>query len=75
MNKPFKLLILVGSPRRTGNSATLAEAVQRGAEAAGTEVLLRFIDDFIRSNSMIFLKKAGMALSEYSVDHQRREFK
>lgn len=49
MNKPPKLLILVGSPRRTGNSATLAEAVQRGAEAAGTEVSLRFIDDFITS--------------------------
>lgn len=49
MNKPSKLLILVGSPRRTGNSATLAEAVQRGAEAAGTKVSLRFIDDFIAS--------------------------
>lgn len=49
MNKPSKLLILIGSPRRTGNSATLAEAVQRGAEAAGTEVSLRFVDDFIGS--------------------------
>jgi multimeric flavodoxin WrbA len=49
MSKPLKLLILVGSPRRTGNSATLAEAVQRGAEAASTEVSLRFVDDFIAS--------------------------
>jgi multimeric flavodoxin WrbA len=49
MSKPLKLLILVGSPRRTGNSTTLAEAVQRGAEAAGTEVSLRFVDDFIAS--------------------------
>ncbi len=49
INKPSKLLILVGSPRRTGNSATLAEAVQRGAEAVGTEVSLRFVDDFIAS--------------------------
>lgn len=49
MTKPFKLLILVGSPRRAGNSATLAAAVQRGAEAAGTHVSLRFIDDFIAS--------------------------
>ena len=40
-----KLLILVGSPRRAGNSATLAAAVQRGAEAAKIEVSLRFIDD------------------------------
>jgi multimeric flavodoxin WrbA len=49
MNEPLKLLILVGSPRRTGNSATLAEAVQRGAETSGTQVSLRFIDDFIAS--------------------------
>ena len=49
MTEPRKLLILVGSPRRTGNSATLAKAVQRGAEATGTQVALRFIDDFISS--------------------------
>lgn len=42
-----KLLILVGSPRRNGNSATLAEAVRRGAEAAGSDVTLRFLDDYI----------------------------
>lgn len=40
MNKSLKLLILIGSPRRGGNSATLAEAVQRGAQAAGTETSL-----------------------------------
>jgi multimeric flavodoxin WrbA len=44
-----KLLILVGSPRRAGNSATLAKAVQRGAEAAGAQVALRFLDDYISS--------------------------
>lgn len=44
-----RLLILVGSPRRAGNSATLARAVQRGAEAAGTHVCLRFIDDFMQA--------------------------
>lgn len=42
-----KLLVLVGSPRRNGNSATLAEAVRRGAEAVGTDVTLRFLDDHI----------------------------
>ena len=42
-----RLLILVGSPRRNGNSAVLGEAVQRGAEAAGTHASLRFVDDFI----------------------------
>jgi len=44
-----RLLILVGSPRRAGNSATLGEAVKRGAESAGSEVTLRFIDDFVTS--------------------------
>jgi multimeric flavodoxin WrbA len=49
MTEPLKLLVLVGSPRRNGNSATLAKAVQCGAEAAGARVTLRFIDDFISS--------------------------
>jgi hypothetical protein len=44
MTEPRKLLILVGSPRRTGNSATIARAVQRGAETAGVKVALRFIE-------------------------------
>lgn len=43
----LKLLILVGSPRRDGNSAALAEAVRRGAEAAGTRAQLCFLDDHI----------------------------
>lgn len=47
MTPPPKLLVLVGSPRREGNSAVLAEAVERGAEAAGTEATLRHIDDHI----------------------------
>jgi multimeric flavodoxin WrbA len=49
MTEPRKLLILVGSPRCAGNSATLGKAVQRGAEAAGVQVALRFVDDFISS--------------------------
>jgi multimeric flavodoxin WrbA len=49
MTGPRKLLILIGSPRRAGNSATLAKAVQRGAEATDTQVALRFVDDFISS--------------------------
>ena len=47
--RPPRLLILVGSPRRAGNSAALAAAVGRGAEAAGTSVRLRFLDDHIKS--------------------------
>ncbi len=49
MSNSRNLLVLVGSPRRAGNSATLATAVQRGAEQAGARVALRFVDDFISS--------------------------
>ncbi len=49
MSDSKKLLILVGSPRRNGNSAKLAAAVQRGAENPETQVSLRFIDDSISS--------------------------
>lgn len=49
MDVSKKLLILVGSPRRAGNSAVLAAAVQRGAEAEGSQVTVRFIDDHISS--------------------------
>ena len=49
MSESRKLLVLVGSPRRAGNSAALAAAVQRGAEQAGSAVTLRFIDDYITS--------------------------
>src|SRR5690349_7842434 len=38
------VLILVGSPRRTGNSAALAEAVARGA---GQGARIRFLDDHL----------------------------
>jgi multimeric flavodoxin WrbA len=49
MTKSLKLLVLVGSPRRAGNSATLAKAVQRGAEAIGAQASIRFVDDFFSS--------------------------
>jgi multimeric flavodoxin WrbA len=49
MSTPLALLILVGSPRRAGNSAFLAAAVQRGAEAAGYTAALLFIDDYVTS--------------------------
>lgn len=44
---PPRLLVLVASPRRNGNSAQLADAVREGAEAAGAQVSLRFIDDHL----------------------------
>ncbi|MEM9079670.1 MAG: flavodoxin family protein [Verrucomicrobiota bacterium] len=43
-----RLLVLVGSPRRDGNTAILAEGVKRGAEQEGTEVSLLFVDDFLK---------------------------
>lgn len=43
-----RLLILVGSPRRDGNSAALAEAARRGAETAGISAELLFLDDHIK---------------------------
>lgn len=42
-----KLLILVGSPRKEGNSAALAAAVAEGARAEGSEANLIFLDDYI----------------------------
>jgi multimeric flavodoxin WrbA len=41
------VLILVGSPRRAGNSAALAQAVARGATAGGARAVVRFIDDHL----------------------------
>ena len=36
--KTVKVLILYGSPRKNGNSATLADMIARGAESAGALV-------------------------------------
>jgi multimeric flavodoxin WrbA len=49
MSETRSVLIVVGSPRRAGNSAALAQAVERGALAAGTPAKVRFVDDFITS--------------------------
>lgn len=42
-----RLIVLVGSPRRDGNSATLAQAIMAGAAEAGTDASLFFLDDYI----------------------------
>jgi multimeric flavodoxin WrbA len=49
MSEPPRVLVLVGSPRRAGNSAALAAAVVRGAEASGARASLRFVDEHIQS--------------------------
>jgi len=42
-----RILVLIGSPRRDGNSAVLAAAVVRGARAAGIDADSAFIDDHV----------------------------
>ena len=67
-----KLLILIGSPRRKGNSATLATAVKRGAESAGIQTTIKFVDDSISS----FLKDCRtcrLPNGECSIEDQYRE--
>ncbi|MFT3921662.1 MAG: flavodoxin family protein [Myxococcales bacterium] len=49
MDEANALLVLVGSPRRNGNSAALAGALERGARAAGHSVTLAFVDDYVTS--------------------------
>jgi len=71
MNSPA-LLILVGSPRRTGNSAALAEAVRVGAESAGTSVRVRFIDDFI-SSFLRDCRTCRLPSGECGIDDRFRE--
>lgn len=46
-HQPKRLIVLVGSPRRDGNSAALAQAVMAGAAEAGTGASLHFLDDYI----------------------------
>ena len=43
MGKTRKVLVLLGSPRRKGNSALLAARIARGAEAAGADVETVFL--------------------------------
>ena len=41
--KPKRVLVILGSPRRKGNSSTLAAQISRGAKAAGGEVETVFL--------------------------------
>jgi multimeric flavodoxin WrbA len=72
MIEPQKLFVLVGSPRRAGNSAMLAKAVQRGAETTGTRVSLRFVDDFI-SSFLRDCRSCRLPSGECSITDQFRE--
>lgn len=65
------LLILVGSPRRDGNSAALGAAAQRGATAAGSSATLLFLDDYIQG-FLPDLRHAPVPADRYSelfLDH------
>jgi multimeric flavodoxin WrbA len=46
MNIPLKVIALIGSPRKQGNSDILADEVLRGAHEAGAEVAKVYLDDF-----------------------------
>lgn len=48
-DRPRRLLILVASPRRNGNSAVLAQAALRGAREAGLKASLHFADDLMQT--------------------------
>ena len=43
--KTKQVLVILGSPRRKGNSATLADRISRGAKSAGAEVETLFLQD------------------------------
>ncbi len=45
MEKEKKVLVVLGSPRRHGNSAVLAEMIAKGAESAGAQVETVFLHD------------------------------
>lgn len=40
-----QVLVILGSPRRTGNSSTLADRISRGAKYSGAEVETLFLQD------------------------------
>jgi len=42
--KTKKVLVILGSPRKKGNSATLADRISRGAKSAGAEVETVFLE-------------------------------
>ena len=57
--KRMKILILTGSPRKNGNSATLAEHFARGAREAGHEVA-RFDAAFRKVHPCVACNSCGM---------------
>ena len=72
MSEPSRLLVLVGSPRRNGNSAVMAEAVARGAADKGATVAVRFIDDYI-SNFLRDCRVCRKPNGECSIEDRFRE--
>ncbi|WP_294435295.1 flavodoxin family protein [uncultured Victivallis sp.] len=55
----MKILVITGSPRKNGNSSTLAEHFIRGAEEAGHEIV-RFDAAFKEVHPCIACNKCGM---------------
>lgn len=44
MPEKMKVLVLLGSPRKKGNTTTLARQIQKGAESAGAEVEMAYLN-------------------------------
>lgn len=57
--KPMKIVVLTGSPRKSGNSAHLAEQFIKGAEEAGHSVF-RFDAAFEKVNGCTACNRCGM---------------
>lgn len=55
----MKILVLTGSPRKNGNSGTLADFLIRGAKEAGHEVV-RFDCAFRKVHPCIACNRCGM---------------
>ena len=58
-NKKMKILVLTGSPRKNGNSATLADNFIKGAKKAGHEIV-RFDAAFKDVHPCVACNKCGM---------------
>ena len=58
-DKKMKILVITGSPRKNGNSNTLAEHFNKGAEEAGHKVV-RFDSAFKNVHPCIACNKCGM---------------
>ena len=63
-NGKMKILVITGSPRKNGNSNTLAEYFIKGAKESGHEVV-RFDAAFKEVHPCIACNRCGMIISNF----------